>query len=149
MMPSVPPSEILSYSSLRPEFFGVLDGEIDGLLAVDYPGNPVSNTCGTAYSIFTLLMPSPSDLTRAKLALIYYSLSLLYGLLADEKAMYVGLITQRGGQVSTPLGSHAELMKAAERNYQNAQNLYPDVDWPPFSQDMSGGYFEPKRVYGS
>lgn len=143
------PSEVLSYSQLTPAHFGVLEGDLNGVPAVDTPGNPVYNTVATAYAVFSTIVPSPTDPGRAKLALIYYSLALLYGVLADEKAMYVGLITQRGGQVSTPIGSHAELSRASERNYQNARNLYPDADWPPLSQDVSGGYFSPQRVYGS
>lgn len=147
------PSEILKHApALSPEHFGVAAGMVpDGaggeIPAVDVPGNPVHNTVVAAEVLFNSVVTDRSDVVRAQLALIYYSLARLYGLLADEKAMYVGLVTQRGGQVSTPLGSHAELMRAAQRNYREAMNLYPDADWPPLDIGVSGGTVTLKRTY--
>lgn len=152
MIPSLAPSEVLSHSPLNPTYFGVLDGMVDDgnggeVPAVDVPGNTVYNAVLGSEVLFNRIVLDQSDPVRVKLALIYYTLARLYGILADEKALFVGLVTQRGGQVSTPLGSHAELMRAAERNYKEAQNLFPDVEWPPLNFDISGGVVSPTRTY--
>lgn len=145
------PSEVLSYANLRASYFGVPDGtvDVDGVAEpiVDQPDNVVYNTVSAAKLAFDRIVLDQSDSTRAQLALIYFTLAHLYGVLADEKGLFVGLVTQRGGQVSTPLGSFNELMKAAQRNYQNARNLYPDIDWPPLDPEASGGSVSVPRSY--
>lgn len=148
---SVTPSEVLAHAPLLPSYFGVADGVVvvDGVEtpAVDVPGNVVYATVEAAAVTFNSVVTG-GDPLRVKLALIYYTLARLYGVLADQKGMFVGLITQRGGQVSTPLGSHAELMRAATRNYQEARNLFPDADWPPLDPEATGGMIRPQRSYG-
>jgi len=146
------PSEILSAGGLRPRHFGVSedpmsDGSGGVVLPVDQPGNVVYSTIAAARFAFDDIVTDQSDETRAELAFTYFALSRLYGVLADRKAQFVGLVTQPGGQVSTPLGSYAELMRAANRNYQEAKNLYPDAAWPHIDGEVSGGSFKVARSY--
>lgn len=145
------PTEVLSYSALNPEHFGVSAGTTlvggEPVNVVDTEGNVVYSTVEAARLAFDDIVVDQSDAVRAKLALIYYALAKLYGVLADRKGMYVGLVTQRGGQVSTPLGSYAELMNAASRNYQEARNLYPDAAWPSLDPSASGGTVALHRTY--
>lgn len=137
------PSEVLGYAALRPSYFGVAEAsvDVDGVPtpAVDIAGNVVHNTVVASAVAFSDIVTTGSGTPRYDLALIYFTLAKLYGVLADQKGLFVGLATQRGGQVSTPLGSHAELMRAAERNYQEARNLYPDLPWPALDGQASGG----------
>jgi len=146
------PSEILAYAQLRPAHFGVAEGvltddEGNPHIPVDQPGNVVYNTVTAARVAFDRIVTNQSDTVRAQLAFIYYALSRLFGVLADRKAQHVGLATGRGGQVSTPIGSHLELMQAARRNYQEAKNLYPDAPWPPIDGEASGGSVKVPRSY--
>lgn len=147
------PSEALGYSTLRPSHFGALDGTVDvngqQEIAVDQPGNVVYVTVSAAKLQFDEIVTDQSDATRAKTALIYFSLAKLFGVLADRKAQFVGSVTQPGGMVSTPLGSHAELTRASQRNYQEAKNLYPDAAWPPLDGVATGGNVGFQRTYGS
>lgn len=145
------PSEVLAYSQLRPAHFGVAEGLVgdpgEEQQAVDLPGNVVYNTVAAAQIKFDDIVTDQSDSARAEIALVYFTLSRLYGVLADQKAQFVGLTTQRGGQVSTPIGSYTELMSAANRNYQEAKNLYPDAPWPPIDGEASGGSVKVPRSY--
>jgi len=149
---SVLPSQVLAYANLRPSYFGVSDGTLDTdggpVIAVDQPGNVVSNTVTAAEMAFNEIVADQSNAAKAQVALIYFTLAKLYGVLADQKGLFVGLVTQRGGQVSTPLGSHGELMRAAERNYQEAVNLYPEEEWPPLDGTATGGSVLLGRTYG-
>lgn len=146
------PSVILRHAGLRPRHFGVAEEPLTeedggGRLPVDQPGNPVSNTVAAARVLFDRIVTDQSDEVRAELAFIYFALAKLFGVLADRKAQFTGLVTGRGGQVSTPLGSHDELMKAAARNYQEAKNLYPDAAWPPLDGEATGGSIRVPRSY--
>lgn len=146
------PSEVLLHSQLSPEDFGVADDMVDDGLGgviprVDMPGNVVYATVAAAQVAFDVILPSPSNQARADLAFVYFSLFRLYGVLADDAAMNVGLVTQRGGQVNTPLGSHEELMRAALRNLGEARSLYPDALWPVLDDQPSGGSIKVPRSY--
>jgi len=147
----VAPSEVLAASLLRPAYFGVAEAVVDiggsPVAAVDVPGNKVYGVVESSRLIFESIPGIVGPPERVKLALIYYTLARLFGVLADEKGMFVGLVTQRGGQVSTPLGSHAELMRAASRNYQEARNLFPEAEWPPLDPEASGGLITVRRTY--
>jgi hypothetical protein len=146
------PSDILKHAGLRPRHFGVDEALLtddDGTthIPVDQPGNVVYNTVAAARLAFDEIVKDQSDEARAEVAFTYFALAKLFGVLADRKAQHVGLATGRGGQVSTPIGSHAELMKAAARNYQEAKNLYPDAPWPPLDGEASGGSVKVPRSY--
>ena len=127
-------AELLVHTRFTEEDFG--DGVVDNLITA-------------ARLPFDLIATNQSNEARTKLCFIYYVLSKLYGMMADEKSYYVGLITQRGGQVSTPLGAYREFMQAAARNYQEARNLYPDLPWPPLDGEASGGSVTVPRTYAS
>lgn len=144
------PSEVLKYANLSPLDFGLAEEALvdpDGEYPVDQPGNVVYNTTQAAKLIFDEIVTDQGDTDRAELALTYFTLFRLFGTLADQRALEVGLVTQRGGQVSTPIGSYNELMSAGRRNYQEAKNLYPDAPWPLADGEATGGSFKIPRRY--
>lgn len=137
------PSAVLQYGLIPAIAFGLNEA------TVDEGPNIVTLTIADAQRLLVragIGEPSPvTDIYESALAKV--TLSLLLRHYAANKARFTGYQIGRDGRTETPLGSHDELMQAANDYYKQAQDLYPDADWPVVEGQRSGGSKLVRRVF--
>lgn len=137
------PSDVLPYSLLSAEVFGFSDATIDA--------GPNIVTISIADAKRTLAragIPDPALPDETYLAAVAkLATSYLMRHFGADKALHVGMTSGHSGQVSTPLGSHAEAMRAADEYARQARDMYPDADWPDLGSTRTAGSHRVRRAY--
>lgn len=136
---AITPSVVLQYGLIPAGVFGVREEDLDTTT------NLVSLTLADAVRVMEAAGVVDDASSRYESALAKVTLSRLIRHYAANKTRFTGYQIARAGRTETPLGSFDEMMKAADEYMRQAEELYPDADWPAGAR--SAGVVRFRRVF--